>query len=870
MRQILFSKIRRQKWVAITFILALLTILIVLPVSINSILNAQQDVESNITHYARGSYDLLVRAEGNQHPLEEELGIVPENYIGFGDGGISVDEWQTILNRDDIEVAAPVASLGYFTAFDSNFGVMFLDTSSYYETTYFTSDGVNDYQIGDPYKCYLLELPAEIAQNEFTDYDEVFNSLDLMNFCKDDAPNFPYPTNYSLIVGIDPSEEEKLIGASFEDIHPESRTVGPANMFRNSNFKNSPLIPVVEIEGEYASLTAKVISETLEFDDDDMYYLREKYELSDDPEDIYTRFINLQDNKEIIELIIEDLDTVTRKESYEYEVVLSDYLKAFHQDGLILFEDGEVAKLEDHNELFGGRYFINFNFINNPVHYIAGHPNYVHTDDGLKIEAIGEENGIPIYREIRQRGMTSIEAVESNSDDVVIVNPVASVRLDEHEEQLASSPLGIYQMAPAYSIDEDGNENRLYPTLTPGSFMTSPAKGVTNIESAEIVKGDKPIDAIRVKVAGFNSYTDEAAEKIYKIADEIEDMGLQVTIVAGASPQQLEIEVENIGTVIESWTTLGAAGTIIQEWSLTNILLAILFTLVALTYMINRMQYWSVLNRHDIKLYQQLGWSNTDIRKLFMNEILILTTTSLIISLPIVILLAYFLNVTILMLYLIVALLLFVLIMVLSLRHIRRITQFESHNEKRRISAFFKDSLVMRNILFYKKHLRAPFIQLLLVSALTALVYLALTSTVTSTNVTALGEYINIQIDYLHVVILASGAILAVSTLFESLYSLLKSREEELGTYRSIGWSLKDIFNLLFRESLLWTIIAIVLGSLVSYIIYSSFFSHSVTALLVSTFVTVILYLIVIMIVSLFLRKTLRKRINETIGIVRS
>src|SRR5690625_2027993 len=125
MRQVLFSKIRRQKWVAITFILALLTILILLPVSINSILNAQQEVESNITHYARGSYDLLVRAEGNQHPLEEELGIVPENYIGFGDGGISVDEWQTILNRDDIEVAAPVASLGYFTAFDSNFGVMF-------------------------------------------------------------------------------------------------------------------------------------------------------------------------------------------------------------------------------------------------------------------------------------------------------------------------------------------------------------------------------------------------------------------------------------------------------------------------------------------------------------------------------------------------------------------------------------------------------------------------------------------------------------------------------------------------------------------------------------------------------------------------
>ncbi|CAG9620772.1 hypothetical protein BACCIP111883_01543 [Sutcliffiella rhizosphaerae] len=125
--------------------------------------------------------------------------------------------------------------------------------------------------------------------------------------------------------------------------------------------------------------------------------------------------------------------------------------------------------------------------------------------------------------------------------------------------------------------------------------------------SEGMTKGDKPIDAIRVKVAGLSTYNEEANLLIKHIASEIENMGLHVSTIAGASPQKLNIVVENIGEVEESWTTLGAAGTIISEWNVTNAVLAISFLFFAITYLANRMSFWQTVQFDDFKLYQQLG-----------------------------------------------------------------------------------------------------------------------------------------------------------------------------------------------------------------------------------------------------------------------
>jgi hypothetical protein len=46
----------------------------------------------------------------------------------------------------------------------------------------------------------------------------------------------------------------------------------------------------------------------------------------------------------------------------------------------------------------------------------------------------------------------------------------------------------------------------LPPTLIPGGFIATPAAGVTTIEAAEIIKGETPIDAIWIRVAGIDTY----------------------------------------------------------------------------------------------------------------------------------------------------------------------------------------------------------------------------------------------------------------------------------------------------------------------------------------------------------------------------
>lgn len=112
-------------------------------------------------------------------------------------------------------------------------------------------------------------------------------------------------------------------------------------------------------------------------------------------------------------------------------------------------------------------------------------------------------------------------------------------------------------------------------------------------------------------------------------------MGLDVAVVAGASPQKIEVEVEGVGLVEESWTTLGAAGANISEGNITNILLAGMFIFVAFIYLFNRMLFWEVNNKAAILLLKQLGWQEKHIIQLSRQENLFLTFIGSPLSIPV-------------------------------------------------------------------------------------------------------------------------------------------------------------------------------------------------------------------------------------------
>lgn len=59
--------------------------------------------------------------------------------------GITLNQWNEIKDREDIEIAAPIASIGYFTSINATIGVLpSPEQSSTYQVEYSTSEGVND------------------------------------------------------------------------------------------------------------------------------------------------------------------------------------------------------------------------------------------------------------------------------------------------------------------------------------------------------------------------------------------------------------------------------------------------------------------------------------------------------------------------------------------------------------------------------------------------------------------------------------------------------------------------------------------------------------------------------------------------------
>jgi len=828
MKQLLWRQWKRKGSTYVLMVLAMMLIFTSLPISITSLQHAHQQVESDITYYSRGSYDLLVRSKENIHPLEDRLGIVPENYIGFGHGGISIEQWNNIKNRKDIEIAAPVASLGYFPGISSNMSVYPPETSTRYLAQFYTYDGVHQYPYGKEYACIHLE--STIRQYPF---QSLTNDEDSLNQCYDGGrTQFLMPPTFHLLVGIDPEQEERLTGISFNGIHPESMKAGWGTLWKNDYIPHAKVVPILELKSDPVSLGVNVQVDTLDLSLEEIQQFRKdlKLDVLDEKTNTVPDFYTFRFYEPVYTELLNKLLTMKAFDHKSYSVPIGEYIQAFDQSKYspFLTKEGKIESLlNEQIGMFEEGYHATTKTSYLGLHYQAGHVTYELDDHKVKIKKIRDDQGIPIYREMIQKGK-EVERHEDYEDISVVIDPVGEVEVGEHREKLASSPLGIYQFAPVYFVG-DGKEKKkkMMPTVSPGSFVSPPAQGVTNMEGAAIIKGNRPIDAIRVKVAGLDGYTEEAKEKIEKVAKEIEHMGLHVTIVAGASPKKLQVDVEGVGVVEESWTTLGAAGTIVSEWNATNVVLGVLFIIVAIIYIWNRMIFWQVSKQNDWLLYYQLGWNMRHISRLSRLEIISVLFVSFILSIPTLWAVQQRIDVpTTIYVWQPILFAVMFLFMIVTIRS--KMKGMENRKDKRNISRNILTKnhfLVLKNIFFYAKYIRSSFLQLLLVSALSSFVYVSLTETVNRTNTTLLGQFINTQISSWHFVLIIIAYLLAFFTLAESLMSMMKVREKELAIFKAVGWKKSHILRLHLKEVAMWSFISIFIGTTISGLVFSSIYS---------------------------------------------
>jgi hypothetical protein len=161
-------------------------------------------------------------------------------------------------------------------------------------------------------------------------------------------------------------------------------------------------------------------------------------------------------------------------------------------------------------------------------------------------------------------------------------------------------------------------------------FLSSPPGAFTDLKGGEALRGSAPIDAIRVRVSGISSYSTTSRAKVQRVAVQIARLGLTATIVAGSSPEPVEVYVPDykvgaasphadLGWVRQSWTTLGAAVTVsaalnaLQYALLISSLAAVLAAFLAATLIGARRR------RPQSQLLRAVGWTNQELRRYWLS-----------------------------------------------------------------------------------------------------------------------------------------------------------------------------------------------------------------------------------------------------------
>jgi len=108
--------------------------------------------------------------------------------------------------------------------------------------------------------------------------------------------------------------------------------------------------------------------------------------------------------------------------------------------------------------------------------------------------------------------------------------------------------------------------------LEPGAYLQGPPTVLTIMEAARALGGETPIGAVRVRVAGVESLTPEGLARIREVAADIHrETGLDVDVVAGASPRPVAVHIPGygdapaLGYIEETWTLLGVGEAIHAE-----------------------------------------------------------------------------------------------------------------------------------------------------------------------------------------------------------------------------------------------------------------------------------------------------------------
>ncbi|XAS62954.1 FtsX-like permease family protein [Micrococcaceae bacterium Sec5.8] len=199
-------------------------------------------------------------------------------------------------------------------------------------------------------------------------------------------------------------------------------------------------------------------------------------------------------------------------------------------------------------------------------------------------------------------------------------------------------PLGGYDPTPFTLIKDgsgkDAGNTELKPSLSATGLVSQSAGAITDYSGLAAARGyaenGAVIDAVRVRANVPGSWKD-AQPEVEKLANEIRDLGLQATVVAGSAREDTSIFVPGyskddagkefpLGTVQQSWVRQNAADAVSGSLAGTN--LALLFLTLCGAALLTGASTVSYVRkrRTEAGTLRAMGWTQRRIRSWVLAE----------------------------------------------------------------------------------------------------------------------------------------------------------------------------------------------------------------------------------------------------------
>lgn len=526
----------------------------------------------DLSKYWRTTYDILVRPAGARSSIEQAHGLIEANHLSGIPGGITFAQYEAIRTISDVEIAAPIAMLGYVTEiYQIDLGRLSNPGAYVVSQTVTIDDGAHVYD--QPRSTYYYVGSAiSGASLESTKQTNIIAAPSASAMSWLEIP--------LLLTGIEPTEEAALAGVDRALLKGEYLTGNePLNPRSSPSFLRTSQpridVPALINSTPYISMTVRAELKRLD-----------------------------------LPLRVSSLEAVVAHGGSTFLASLPGEQLAFQQIR------SDVAYQQLAERLHTNALTIIHQFATSTpgrIEYQEVKPPFSY--EGLVLEIIMPGRPAPLGIGPAYRATADRTLEEAKFGASFALNVVGTLNIDRIPKpaDINRVPLETY-FPPLATLryDEEGRPiepRTLHPTLNPAGYISSPPLILTTLAAARALRGDNCISAIRVRVAGIDQLTPATQRKIEAIASEIvQRTGLTVDVTVGSSPRRVLVRVPGVGYVEEGWIQKGANTSYQQTIQTGNLFLLATLLIIGGLYTLDLAWADLLTRRRTIALQKALGW----------------------------------------------------------------------------------------------------------------------------------------------------------------------------------------------------------------------------------------------------------------------